>query len=156
MKRLIFLSFLCCHLLAATAQQDVLEAARKTNDYFMQKYSDPTEVTFVHNKKRPSSLWTRAVYYEGLMALYGIDRQQRYLDYTDRWASFHQWTPRNGVKTCLHDNGFLGWNQGTGKQPSDSQPVTFTSVPDFEDYGTGCYLLGLVEYYKLKVKGLKG
>lgn len=376
MKRLIFLSFLCCHLLAATAQQDVLEAARKTNDYFMQKYSDPTEVTFVHNKKRPSSLWTRAVYYEGLMALYSVDQQQRYLDYVDRWASFHQWTPRNGVKTCdaddqccgqtylerymqsggeekiqhvienlnhqmqtpnkkaggalygwwtwidaiqmamplylqvskvtgdrkyidhamrmytwsrdtlaggllnvkeglwwrdkdfvppykekdgkncywsrgngwvyaalvrsmellpkkskeykqlkkdfllmskallacqhadgfwraslvsdaeypgpemtgtalflygmswgiqqgllkekcyrpacdkawaalktcLHDNGFLGWNQGTGKQPSDGQPVTFTSVPDFEDYGTGCYLLGAVEYYKLKVK----
>ena len=373
MKRFLFFAVLCCNVIAATAQQDVLEAARKTNDYFMAKYSDPTEVTFVHNKKRPSSLWTRAVYYEGLMALYSIDQQQRYLDYTDRWASFHQWTPRNGVKTCdaddqccgqtymerymqsggeekiqhvienlnhqmttgnkkadnalygwwtwidaiqmamplymqvakvtgerkyidhamrmyiwsrdtlaggllnkkeglwwrdkdfvppykekdgkncywsrgngwvyaalvrsmellpkdskeykllkkdflmmskallqcqhedgfwhaslvsdadyptpemtgtglflygfawgiqhgllkgkqyrpacdkawkalkscLHDNGFLGWNQGTGKQPSDGQPVTFNSVPDFEDYGTGCYLLGLVEYYKL-------
>ena len=352
---------------AIWAQSDVLGTARKTNDYFMTKYSDPTQATNV-GKIRPSHLWTRAVYYEGLMALYGIDRQQRYLDYTYQWADFHKWTPRNGVKTtdaddqcceqtyieyylltgkgtleptkenlekqmasgrtdywtwidaiqmampvyvkmyavtkeqkyldyaikcynwsrnecggglfntkeglwwrdkdfvppykepdgkncywsrgngwvyaalarcigqlpknckeykalkkdfmmmseallkcqhedgfwraslvsdatypdpemtgtalflygmawgiqngilkckkyrpacdlawkslktCVHDNGFLGWNQGTGKQPSDGQPVTFTSVPDFEDYGTGCYLLGLAEYYKLIYK----
>lgn len=56
------------------------------------------------------------------------------------------------LKGCLHDDGFLGWNQGTGKDPSAGQPVTFTSVPDFEDYGTGCYLLGLTEYYKLLTK----
>ena len=45
--------------------------------------------------------------------------------------------------------GFLGWNQGTGKDPSAGQPVTFTSVPDFEDYGTGCFMLGAIEYYRL-------
>ena len=351
--------------LICQSQSDVLDAARRTNDYFMQKYSDPTEVTFVRNKKRPSNLWTRAVYYEGLMALYRIDPQQRYLDYTHRWADFHQWTPRHGIqtthaddqcceqtyieyhllngqgslaptqenlakqmasgridywtwidaiqmampvyikmyaltqdrqyldyamkcynwsrnecggglfnaqeglwwrdkdyvppykevdgkncywsrgngwvyaalvrclsllpkdsqeyqalkkdfimmsetllkcqhddgfwraslvssvtypnpemtgtslflygmawgiqngllkekkyrpacdlawkalKTCVHANGFLAWNQGTGKDPSAGQPVTYDSVPDFEDYGTGCYLLGLTEYFKL-------
>jgi rhamnogalacturonyl hydrolase YesR len=53
------------------------------------------------------------------------------------------------LESCLHKDGFLGWNQGTGKDPSAGQPVTFTSMPDFEDYGTGCYLLGLSEYYKL-------
>ena len=58
------------------------------------------------------------------------------------------------LQSCLHNDGFLGWNQGTGKDPSAGQPVTFTSVPDFEDYGTGCYLLGLTEYYKL-LKGKK-
>lgn len=364
MKRLIILCMTCCALTAAYAQADVLKTAQLTNDYFMSKYSDPTQPTFV-KKQRPSSLWTRAVYYEGLMALYAVDKQQRYLDYTAKWADFHKWTPRNGTKTtdaddqcceqtyieynlatgkgtleptkenlekqmasgrtdywtwidaiqmampvyvkmyaitndqryldyamqsyrwtrnecgggcfnvkeglwwrdkdyvapykekdgkncywsrgngwvyaallrsmevlpakskaykelkkdfllmseallkcqhedgfwhaslvsdadyptpemtgtalflygmawgiqqgllkekvyrpacdkawsalksCLHKDGFLGWNQGTGKDPSAGQPVTFTSVPDFEDYGTGCYLLGLTEYYKL-------
>ena len=33
--------------MVASAQNDVLATARQTNDYFMQKYSDPTEVTFV-------------------------------------------------------------------------------------------------------------
>ena len=364
MKKVILLTIALVCAISATAQDNVLQAARKTNDYFMTKYSDPTIPTNV-KRIRPSSLWTRAVYYEGLMALYNIDQQQRYLDYTEKWADFHKWIPRNGVKTtdaddqccsqtyiefqqttgkgsleptkenlakqmesgrvdywtwidaiqmampvyvkmyaitgnkqyldyamksyawsrntcgnglfnvkeglwwrdkdyvppykekdgnncywsrgngwvyaalvrcmnvlspkekaykqlkkdfllmsagllkcqhedgfwhaslvsdvdypdpemtgtalflygmswgiqkgllkeqiyrpacdkawkalesCVHADGFLGWNQGTGKDPSAGQPVTFTKMPDFEDYGTGCFLLGLTEYYKL-------
>ena len=367
MKRLLLLCLSCVCIAAYGQVNEVLQAARQTNDYFMKKYSDPTVPTNV-KKIRPSHLWTRAVYYEGLMALNEVDPQQRYLDYVHQWADFHKWTPRNGTKTtdaddqcceqtyieyhlltgkgsleptkenlekqmttgrvdywtwidaiqmampvyvkmyaiakdqryldyamksyrwsrnecgggcfntkeglwwrdkdyvppykekdgkncywsrgngwvyaalvrsmsvldkkskeykelqkdfllmskalkacqhadgfwhaslvsdvdyptpemtgtglflygmawgiqqgllsekeygpacdkawqalksCLHHDGFLGWNQGTGKDPSAGQPVTFTSIPDFEDYGTGCYLLGLTEYYKLKKK----
>ena len=53
------------------------------------------------------------------------------------------------VASAVHPNGFIGYLQGTGKEPKDGQPVTYTSVPDFEDYGAGCVLLGAVEYYKL-------
>ena len=53
------------------------------------------------------------------------------------------------VKDCVHRNGFLGYVQGTGKEPKDGQPVTYTSVPDFEDYGAGCFLLAGSEVYKL-------
>ena len=42
---------------------DVMNTLRKVNDYFMMKYADPTLPTNV-NRVRPSSLWTRAVYYE--------------------------------------------------------------------------------------------
>ena len=364
-KKLTLLALTLVATVVSYAQTLPLEAAKKTNDYFMAKYSDPTLPTNV-NRVRPSSLWTRAVYYEGLMALNRVTPQQSYLDYVERWADFHKWTPRNGVKTtnaddqcceqtyieyylltgrgtleptkenlalqmatgrtddwtwidaiqmampiyikmyaitkdqkyldyavdsynwtrntcggglfnvkeglwwrdkdyvppykeadgqncywsrgngwvyaalvrsleqlpksskayklfkndfvlmsegllkcqhedgfwgvslvspktfegpemtgtalflyglswgiqqgllkakkyrpacdrawkalstCLHSDGFLGWNQGTGKDPSAGQPVTFNSVPDFEDYGTGCYLLGATEYYKLQ------
>ena len=103
MKRILTLCLAWCACLATFAQSDVLQAAQKTNDYFMQKYSDPTVPTNV-NKIRPSSLWTRAVYYEGLMALNTIDPQQRYIDYAMRWADFHKWTPRNGVTTCDADD----------------------------------------------------
>lgn len=54
------------------------------------------------------------------------------------------------VKDAVHENGFLGWVQGTGKEPKDGQPVTYDKVPDFEDYGVGCFLLGASEVYKLK------
>lgn len=53
------------------------------------------------------------------------------------------------VKDCVHDNGFLGYVQGTGKEPKSSQPVNYDSKPDFEDYGTGCFLLAGSEIYKL-------
>lgn len=54
------------------------------------------------------------------------------------------------AKDALHPNGFLGYVQGTGKEPKDSQPVTYNSVPDFEDYGLGCFLLAGSEIYQLK------
>ena len=91
----------------ATAQNNVLESAQKTNNYFMMKYSDPTLPTNV-KKVRLSSLWTRAVYYEGLMALNAIDPQQRYIDYATTWADFHKWTPRNGVNTLDADDQCCG------------------------------------------------
>ncbi len=93
--------------MAQTTAEDVLSVARRANNYFMNKYQDPTLPTNV-KRVRPSSLWTRAVYYEGLMALYEIDRDKRYTDYTDRWASFHQWTPRNGVTTNDADDQCCG------------------------------------------------
>ena len=100
---------LCPTDVAAQSDQasEVMKTLRLANDYFMAKYADPTLPTNV-NRIRPSSLWTRAVYYEGLMALYEIDADQRYIDYTDRWATFHKWTPRNGVKTNDADDQCCG------------------------------------------------
>lgn len=54
------------------------------------------------------------------------------------------------AKEAVHPNGFLGYVQGTGKEPKDGQPVTYTSIPDFEDYGVGCFLLAGSEIYKLQ------
>ena len=54
------------------------------------------------------------------------------------------------VNDAVHQNGFLGYVQGTGKEPKDGQPVSYDSKPDFDDYGTGCFLLAGVEVYKIK------
>ena len=54
------------------------------------------------------------------------------------------------VKNSVHEDGKLGWVQGTGKEPKDSQPVGYDKTPDFEDYGLGCFLLAGTEMYKLK------
>ncbi len=366
----IFIATLCLVLGTgmATAQNEknIINVARRTNDYFMKKFADPNADYPANGKIYKTNLWTRAVYYEGLMAFYEIDPQQRYMDYVDQWGNFHKWLPRNGatndnadnqccqqiyierylqngnkacianvannldtqmrtgkydfwtwidaiqmamplyakyakltgerkyldyavnsykwtrdtlagglfnvkdglwwrdkdfvppykekdgnncywsrgngwvyaalvrvmqtlpkkdkyyaylkkdfitmskallkcqrtdgfwnvslhspvtyggpemtgtalflygmawgvnngllpkkeyaasmdkawkaIESCVHDNGFIGYNQGTGKEPAAGQPVTFTSVPDFEDYGTGCFLLGATEFYKL-------
>ena len=111
MKKTILTLLALLTTVAAIAQggkdNDVMNTLRSVNNYFMAKYADPTLPTNV-NKIRPSSLWTRAVYYEGLMALYEIDPDTRYTDYTDRWAAFHQWTPRNGVKTNDADDQCCG------------------------------------------------
>ena len=53
------------------------------------------------------------------------------------------------VNYALHENGFLGYVQSTGKQPSDGQPVTYDKAPNFEDYGLGAFLLAGSEIYKI-------
>jgi rhamnogalacturonyl hydrolase YesR len=54
------------------------------------------------------------------------------------------------AEESVHPNGFLGFVQGTGKEPKDSQPVGYDKVPNFEDFGLGCFLLAGSEMYKLK------
>ena len=110
--RKIFLTIIVLLTVTVTYAQgekanEVMNILRQVNNYFMAKHSDPTLPTNV-GRIRPSSLWTRGVYYEGLMALYEIDADERYIDYTDRWACFHQWTPRNGVKTNDADDQCCG------------------------------------------------
>jgi rhamnogalacturonyl hydrolase YesR len=56
----------------------------------------------------------------------------------------------NAIATeAVHPDGFLGYLQGTGKEPKDGQPVVYDSRPDFEDYGLGCFLMAGTELYKL-------
>ena len=110
--RKIFLTIIVLLTVTGTYAQgekasEVMNTLRQVNNYFMAKHSDPTLPTNV-GRIRPSSLWTRGVYYEGLMALYEIDADERYIDYTDRWACFHQWTPRNGVQTNDADDQCCG------------------------------------------------
>lgn len=78
------------------SRQEILEKMKRCNAYFMQKWPDPGK-TIVTNRERASNIWTRAVYYEGLMALYGLDPEETFLDYAVRWAAFHGWNLRDGV-----------------------------------------------------------
>ncbi len=54
------------------------------------------------------------------------------------------------AKECVHPDGFLGYVQGTGKEPKKASRLPMTTNPDFEDFGLGCFLLAGSEVYKLK------
>ncbi|PJJ59918.1 glycoside hydrolase family 88/105 protein [Hymenobacter chitinivorans] len=88
-------------------KEKVLKALTLTNDYFMQKWPDPGK-DIMTNKLRPSHIWTRSVYYEGLMALYQLDKQKRYYDYAVDWAEKHKWGIRNGITDRDADNQCAG------------------------------------------------
>lgn len=47
------------------------------------------------------------------------------------------------------DNGFLGYEQGSGSKPADAQPVTYTSIPNFDDFGLGLFLLAGSQIYQI-------
>ncbi len=68
----------------------VLEAMQRANSYFVGRWPDPTK-DIETDKTRPSNLWTRAIYYEGLMGLYSVEpdlaKKTTYYDYAVTWAS---------------------------------------------------------------------
>lgn len=88
-------------------KNEVLAVMQKTNAYFMSKWPDPGK-TIVTNKERPANIWTRGVYYEGLMALYSIDRNKAYYDYAVDWATKHKWSLAGGIQTRNADNHCCG------------------------------------------------
>ena len=110
MKRIIIctallVAQLCCiHAQNNEKQKEILNVTRCTNNYFMNKFANPNADYPANGKIYKTNLWTRAVYYEGLMAFYEIDPQQRYMDYVDTWGNFHKWLPRNGATNDNADN----------------------------------------------------
>jgi len=105
---LVILSF------AANAQnlptkQQVLDQMKLANNYFLAKWPDPT-ANIVTNKSRPSNLWTRGTYYEGLMQLYYITQDATLLKYAVDWGTYHKWQPTyvGTVATRIADNQCCG------------------------------------------------
>jgi rhamnogalacturonyl hydrolase YesR len=95
-------------MMQSTADKsNTLTTMRLANKYFMDKWPDAGKPIFT-NIERPSNIWTRAVYYEGLMALYAIDSNKTYYDYALQWGEKHQWGLRGGIKTRDADNQCCG------------------------------------------------
>ncbi len=60
------------------------------------------------------------------------------------WEAMHE---------AVHEaTGQVGYLQGTGSKPEDGGVITYNSIPDFEDFGYGCWLWGAAEVHALAVK----
>ena len=81
-------------------QKEVLETLTKVNGYFMKKYADYRLPSF-YKKMRPSNIWTRTVYYEGLLSLYSIYPLDEYYDYAYGWADFHDGASTVGRRPAM-------------------------------------------------------
>ena len=102
----LFLIVLCFEVKAQKLpnKKAVLSKMTLANTYFMKKWPDVAKPIWAPDKTRPSNIWTRAVYYEGLLAMYQIKPEKAYLDYAVEWGEKHKWTLRNGVTTRNADD----------------------------------------------------
>jgi len=104
---IIAISLFSCTAQRLPSKDKILQPLTLTNRYFMNKWPDPGK-SIITNRERPSNIWTRGVYYEGLMALYNIDKQQKYYDYAIDWGEKHKWGLRNGISTRNADDQACG------------------------------------------------
>lgn len=91
----ILLQFLEIDGQVLSSKGSVLKQMELANKYFMAKWPNPG-IDIVTDKTRPSNLWTRAAYYEGLMALYSINEDTTLYNYAVEWGESHQWNPTYG------------------------------------------------------------
>ena len=105
----LLMSLICASISAQELpdKKETLKTLVKVNDYFMKKYADYRTPSY-HGVVRPSNIWTRGVYYEGLMALYSVFPREEYYDYAYQWADFHKWGMRNGNTTRNADDQCCG------------------------------------------------
>ena len=102
-----FVLLSACSSTRKLPKNEVLTSMQLTNQYFMNKWPDAGK-SIITNKERPSNIWTRAVYYEGLMALYTIDPKKEYYDYAVQWGDKHNWGLRDGIETRNADDQACG------------------------------------------------
>ncbi|UZJ66000.1 glycoside hydrolase family 88 protein [Sphingobacterium sp. KU25419] len=114
------------------SSRQVLQSLRLTNRYFMDKWPDTGKPIYT-NRWRPSNIWTRAVYYEGLMALYQIDPDQSYYNYAVDWGNKHKWGMRNGVETRNADDQACGQTY-LDLYDIDPQPQRIKDIKDNIDF----------------------
>jgi len=108
-KALLYVGVAVATLTQASAQKlpaktKVMADMVLANNYFMKEWPDPGATVTVKGNTRESTLWTRAVYYEGLMAMYKIDPKKEYYDYAVAWGEKHNWNPRDSKVTRNADN----------------------------------------------------
>jgi len=91
----------------SVSKEKTMESMVLANKYFMEKWPDVGK-TIITERERPSNIWTRGVYYEGLMALYKLNPDPSYLNYAVAWGEFHKWGLRDGIETRNGDNQCCG------------------------------------------------
>lgn len=69
----------------------IMTAAGRVVDYFMRTNPDVGADSYVGGKKRNSRIWTRAIFYEGLLNMYREQPREEWMTYTLDWANFHNW-----------------------------------------------------------------
>lgn len=94
MTRLIAIALL---LITASANAEtfksdsIMATAEKVAGYFMTNYPDVGADSYVGGKKRNSKIWTRSVFYEGLLNMYREQPREDWLKYATDWGEFHNW-----------------------------------------------------------------
>jgi unsaturated rhamnogalacturonyl hydrolase len=103
----LFLSSACLFGQKIPSQASVINSMRVANNYFMATWPDPAQ-KIVLDKVRTSNLWTRGIYYEGLMDFYTIDSDKKYIDYAVAWGEGNRWATWFGVKSRHADSHCCG------------------------------------------------
>lgn len=107
MKRISSIIAILLTTLAATAQlpasSDVMDVTARVADRFIARYPDVGAKSHVGGKTRNSKIWTRGVFYEGLLNAYRENPREDWLRYCTDWGEFHNWVSSSDTEAKAHN-----------------------------------------------------
>lgn len=80
-----------------------MDKGTEVTSYFMNAYPDVGATSNVGGKRRSSKIWTRSVFYEGLLNMWREEQRQEWLDYTVSWGEFHNWVSSSDTEAKAHN-----------------------------------------------------
>lgn len=107
MKKPLILSVAIAVALPIAAQlsssADIMSQTEKVADKFIASYPDVGAKSYVGGKERSSKIWTRGVFYEGLLNAYRENPRADWLKYCTDWGEFHKWISSSDTEAKAHN-----------------------------------------------------
>lgn len=85
------------------ASHDVMDLTEKVADYFISNNPDVGAKSYVGGKERNSKIWTRGVFYEGLLNAWRENPREDWLKYSTDWGDFHRWISSSDTEAKRHN-----------------------------------------------------
>jgi unsaturated rhamnogalacturonyl hydrolase len=92
---------------AMPSQSQIMNAMLLANDYFTNEWPNPGCSTCLSGG-HPTTIWTRATYIEGAMALWRVNQDRAITNYATQWGAFTNWTIRYGATDTSPDDQCAG------------------------------------------------
>lgn len=89
------------------SQAQIMSDMTLANNYFTNEWTAPG-CTGCLTGGRPTTIWTRATYFEGSLAMWRVNHDPAITNYATRWGNFHNWILRNGAIDTSADNQCAG------------------------------------------------
>ena len=89
------------------SQAQILSDMTLANNYFTNEWTAPGCTTCLTGN-RPTTIWTRATYFEGSLAMWRVNHDPAITNYATRWGTFHNWILRNGAVDTSADDQCAG------------------------------------------------
>ncbi|MDE6418018.1 MAG: glycoside hydrolase family 88 protein, partial [Duncaniella sp.] len=95
MRKSIILAAMLTMATAVWAQlprtSEVMATTERVADHFIAEYPDVGAKSYVGGKERNSKIWTRGVFYEGMLNAWRENPRADWLKYCTDWGDFHKW-----------------------------------------------------------------
>ena len=116
MKRILLSALLCTLFLLPSGlkaeelqpRPEILKTLVNVNNYYMKQHPDPLLGIPYYSRKKvyEANIWTRTIYFEGLMALYSIYPDNKLLNYAMEWAEGFDWGMRRDDTTTRNADNY--------------------------------------------------